>query len=76
MISSVNSGRGEARVPLLVGHRTSPTPGNETHASLAERRRRRGRLLFGAMSSSVSWTGDFGAPPIAATGRKAAERAL
>jgi hypothetical protein len=33
-------------------------------------------LLFGAMSSFLSWTGDFGAPPIAATGRKAAERAL
>ena len=33
-------------------------------------------LLFGAMSSSLSWTGDFEAPPIAATGRKAAERAL
>ena len=33
-------------------------------------------LFFGAMSSSPSWTGDFGAPPIAATGRKAAERVL
>ena len=33
-------------------------------------------FLFGAKSSFLSWTGDFGAPPIAATGRKAAERAL
>jgi len=33
-------------------------------------------LLFGAMSSFLSWTGDFEAPPIAATGRQAAERAL
>ena len=32
-------------------------------------------FLFGAKSSFLSWTGDFGAPPIAATGRKAAERA-